>query len=91
VVQQTWMELPRYWATSIRSCIIGCWMHHGGRRHASVVHELLPSASRRAAGIGKNEIEGAIALDCRLWRLQFKTRRGLRCRFNICHATAYLE
>ena len=26
VVFQTWNELPRYWATSLRSCIIGCWM-----------------------------------------------------------------
>src|SRR5215213_2156912 len=26
VVLQTWMELPRYWMTSLRSCVIGCWM-----------------------------------------------------------------
>src|SRR6185503_12877063 len=26
VVWQTWKELPRYWATSLRSCLIGCWM-----------------------------------------------------------------
>jgi hypothetical protein len=26
VVLQTWARLPRYWATSLRSCIIGCWM-----------------------------------------------------------------
>src|SRR5215213_6820170 len=26
VVIQTWMELPRYWMTSLRSCVIGCWM-----------------------------------------------------------------
>src|SRR4051812_27893833 len=25
VVLQTWAELPRYWMTSLRSCIIGCW------------------------------------------------------------------
>ena len=23
---QTWKELPRYWVTSLRSCLIGCWM-----------------------------------------------------------------
>lgn len=26
VVLQTWKELPRYWVTSLRSCLIGCWM-----------------------------------------------------------------
>src|SRR3990172_5059807 len=26
IVLQTWAKLPRYWATSIRSCFIGCWM-----------------------------------------------------------------
>ena len=26
VVLQTWKELPRYWMTSLRSCVIGCWM-----------------------------------------------------------------
>ena len=26
VVFQTWAELPRYWMTLLRSCVIGCWM-----------------------------------------------------------------
>src|SRR5215470_6758766 len=26
IVLQTWAKLPRYWATSLRSCLIGCWM-----------------------------------------------------------------
>src|SRR6195256_1655030 len=26
IVWETWKELPRYWMTSLRSCIIGCWM-----------------------------------------------------------------
>src|ERR1051325_2427117 len=26
VVLQTWKELPHYWLTSLRSCLIGCWM-----------------------------------------------------------------
>src|SRR5258707_15875461 len=26
VVLQTWKELPAYWMTSLRSCLIGCWM-----------------------------------------------------------------
>src|SRR5258706_3925153 len=23
---KTWAELPRYWMTSLRSCVVGCWM-----------------------------------------------------------------
>src|SRR5262249_50295005 len=26
VVLQTWAELPRYWVTSLRGAIVGCWM-----------------------------------------------------------------
>jgi TctA family transporter len=26
VVLETWAKLPKYWLTSLRSCIIGCWM-----------------------------------------------------------------
>ena len=26
VVLETWKKLPRYWLTSVRSCLIGCWM-----------------------------------------------------------------
>jgi len=26
IVFETWKKLPRFWATSLRSCIIGCWM-----------------------------------------------------------------
>jgi len=26
IVIDTWKKLPRYWATSLRSCLIGCWM-----------------------------------------------------------------
>ena len=41
VVLQTWKELPRYWMTSLRSCMIGCWMGiTPGRRDAGLVHEL---------------------------------------------------
>ena len=41
VVFKTWAELPRYWMTSLRSCVIGCWMGISpGRRDARLVHEL---------------------------------------------------
>src|SRR5918999_93360 len=26
IVIETWKKLPGYWATSLRSCLIGCWM-----------------------------------------------------------------
>ncbi len=26
VVLETWKQLPKYWAASLRSCLIGCWM-----------------------------------------------------------------
>ena len=26
IVLETWKKLPRYWMTSLRSCLIGCWM-----------------------------------------------------------------
>src|SRR6188474_1585801 len=26
VVFETWAKLPKYWLTSLRSCLIGCWM-----------------------------------------------------------------
>ena len=26
VVLETWKKLPRYWMTSLRGCLIGCWM-----------------------------------------------------------------
>ena len=64
VVFQTWLELPRYWATSIRSCIIGCWMGiTPGRRDAGVVHGygIAKRVSPRGKNFGKGEIEGVVA------------------------------
>ena len=26
VVLETWKKLPKYWVTSLRSCLVGCWM-----------------------------------------------------------------
>ncbi|MGZ5159342.1 MAG: tripartite tricarboxylate transporter permease, partial [Burkholderiales bacterium] len=26
VVFETWAKLPRYWVTSLRSCLVGCWL-----------------------------------------------------------------
>ena len=64
VVWQTWKELPRYWMTSLRSCLIGCWMGISpGRRDARLVHELRHRQALLANGdkFGTGEIEGVIA------------------------------
>jgi putative tricarboxylic transport membrane protein len=64
VVFQTWMELPRYWATSIRSCIIGCWMGitPAGATPASFMsYGIAKRMSPRGKNFGKGEVEGVVA------------------------------
>jgi putative tricarboxylic transport membrane protein len=64
VVLQTWMELPRYWATSLRSCIIGCWMGitPAGATPASFMsYGIAKRMSPRGKNFGKGEIEGVVA------------------------------
>jgi putative tricarboxylic transport membrane protein len=64
VVLQTWMELPRYWATSLRSCVIGCWMGitPAGATPASFMsYGIAKRVSPRGAKFGSGEIEGVVA------------------------------
>src|ERR1700754_449076 len=64
VVLQTWMELPRYWATSIRSCIIGCWMGitpAGATPASFMAYGIAKRISPRGKNFGKGEIEGVVA------------------------------
>src|SRR5690349_3730081 len=64
VVLQTWMELPRYWVTSLRSCLIGCWMgiSPAGATPASFMsYGIAKRVSKRGANFGKGEIEGVVA------------------------------
>src|SRR5262245_25222028 len=64
VVLQTWAELPRYWITSLRSCLIGCWMgiSPAGATPASFMsYGIAKRTSRRGDNFGKGEIEGVIA------------------------------
>jgi putative tricarboxylic transport membrane protein len=64
-VLETWKKLPRYWMTSIRSCIVGCWMGvtPGGATPASFMSYGL--AKRFAKGdknrFGRGELEGVVA------------------------------
>src|SRR5499426_1184817 len=63
-VLQTWKQLFRFWATSIRSCIIGCWMGitPGGATPASFMsYGLAKRFSKRGNNFGKGEIEGVVA------------------------------
>ncbi|MBL0121501.1 MAG: tripartite tricarboxylate transporter permease [Betaproteobacteria bacterium] len=64
VVIDTWKQLPKYWKTSLRSSIIGCWMGitPGGATPASFMgYGVAKSMSPRGANFGKGEMEGVVA------------------------------
>ena len=64
VVLQTWKELPRYWATSLRSAAVGCFMGivPGGATPASFMsYGLAKRLSRNGHLFGTGRIEGVIA------------------------------
>jgi len=64
VVLQTWAELPRYWSTSLRSCIIGCWMgiSPAGATPASFMsYGIAKRVSKNGHKFGTGEIEGVVA------------------------------
>jgi len=64
VVLQTWAQLPRYWMTSLRSCIIGCWMGvtPAGATPASFMsYGIAKRASKNGDKFGTGEIEGVVA------------------------------
>src|SRR2546423_1775097 len=64
VVLDTWKELPRYWATSLRSAAVGCFMGivPGGATPASfmaygVARRFSPNGER----FGSGQVEGVVA------------------------------
>ena len=64
VVMQTWKRLPAYWATSIRSTLIGCWMGitPGGATPASFMsYGIAKRTSRNGPRFGTGELEGVVA------------------------------
>ena len=64
VVLQTWKELPKFWATSLRSSLVGIWMGitPGGATPASFMsYGLAKKFSKNGNNFGKGEIEGVIA------------------------------
>ncbi len=64
VVFQTWLELLKYWATSLRSCVIGCWMGitPAGATPASFMsYGIAKRVSKNGHKFGTGEIEGVVA------------------------------
>ena len=64
VVIETWKKLPKYWLTSLRSCLIGCWMGitPGGATPASFMsYGVAKRMSPNGNNFGKGEIEGVVA------------------------------
>jgi len=64
VVLETWAKLPKYWATSLRSCLIGCWMGitPGGATPASFMsYGVAKRMSKNGENFGKGDMEGIVA------------------------------
>lgn len=64
VVLQTWKMLPRYWATSLRSSLVGIWMGitPGGATPASFMsYGLAKKMSKTGSKFGTGELEGIVA------------------------------
>jgi len=64
VVIETWKELPRYWATSLRSAAVGCFMGivPGGATPASFMsYGIAKRFSRNGDKFGTGEVEGVVA------------------------------
>jgi putative tricarboxylic transport membrane protein len=64
VVLETWAKLPKFWLTSLRSCLIGCWMGitPGGATPASFMsYGVAKRMSRNGDKFGTGQIEGVVA------------------------------
>src|SRR5512132_489550 len=64
IVLRTWALLPKFWVTSLRSCLIGCWMGitPGGATPASFMsYGMARRFSRNGAKFGEGQIEGVVA------------------------------
>ncbi|MDB5798311.1 MAG: tripartite tricarboxylate transporter permease [Paucimonas sp.] len=64
VVLETWKKLPTYWATSVRSSLVGIWMGitPGGATPASFMsYGLAKRFSKTGSRFGTGEMEGVVA------------------------------
>ena len=64
IVLRTWARLPKLWVTSLRSCLIGCWMGitPGGATPASFMsYGMARRFSKSGNKFGEGQIEGVVA------------------------------
>jgi len=64
IVIETWKKLPQFWITSLRSCVIGCWMGitPGGATPASFMsYGIAKRMSKDGAKFGTGQMEGVVA------------------------------
>jgi putative tricarboxylic transport membrane protein len=64
IVVETWKKLPKFWLTSLRSCLIGCWMGitPGGATPASFMsYGVAKRMSPDGAKFGSGQAEGVVA------------------------------
>jgi putative tricarboxylic transport membrane protein len=64
IVLETWKKLPRFWATALRSMVIGCWLGitPGGATPASfMAYGVAKRTSRDGEKFGKGQLEGVVA------------------------------
>jgi putative tricarboxylic transport membrane protein len=64
IVIETWIKLPKFWMTSLRSCVIGCWMGitPGGATPASFMsYGIAKRMSPDGAKFGSGMPEGVVA------------------------------
>ena len=64
VVLQTWKKLPAFWATSLRSSLVGIWMGvtPGGATPASFMsYGIAKKMSKNGSKFGTGELEGVVA------------------------------
>jgi len=64
IVWQTWKQLPKFWPTSMRAVLIGCWMGvtPGGATPASFMsYGMAKRISKNGSKFGEGQIEGVIA------------------------------
>jgi putative tricarboxylic transport membrane protein len=64
IVLETWAKLPRYWASSLRACLIGCGMGivPGGATPASFMsYGVAKRVSPEGAKFGTGQVEGVVA------------------------------
>ncbi len=98
VVLQTWKKLPAFWMTSLRSCLIGCWMGitPGGATPASFMSYGIAKRCRRPATSSGPASSKASSLrrprptrrgraHCsRCWRSASRDRRPRPCCWAAC-------